>query len=332
MKLLLTNDDGIASAFLHVLIRALRDAGHELFVVAPKNEQSWIGAAKSRHRPVRSERAGRDFGCPAWTVDGTPADCVNIALAHLLPAAPDAVVSGINIGYNASLGFILASGTIGGAWEGAAHGLPGIALSQHLAPDVFEQLRRAQKHAATGDTSTTGNTGTTGTTGNTGTGSDTAGNTTAGNTVNGSNTIATGNTTAAAAATASDTTTDAPTVAAAPPLTDEVSATLAATARHAAALIPELARATPPRAFIVHNLNFPYPCHDHSELRRTVPARVLVTRLFAPQPPGADGAHHFLYRPGEDITPPGSPPTDRAAVEAGFISHTVLDYTQIGRL
>jgi 5'-nucleotidase len=284
MKFLLTNDDGIASAFLHVLIRALRDAGHELFVVAPKNEQSWIGAAKSRHRPVRSERVERverDFGCPAWTVDGTPADCVNIALAHLLPAAPDAVVSGINIGYNASLGFILASGTIGGAWEGAAHGLPGIALSQHLAPDVFEQLPRTQARAA-GDSG-------------------------------------------------------APAVDA-PALPDAVAATLAATARRAAALVPELVRATPPRSFIVHNLNFPYPCHEYSELRRTVPARVLVTNLFTPQPAvgnasaGNAAAHHFIYRPGEDITPPDSPLTDRAAVEAGFISHTVLDYTQIGRL
>ena len=64
--------------------------------------------------------------CPTWTVDGTPSDCVNIALAHLLPPElkPDAVLSGINIGLNASLGFIIASGTIAGAWEGALHGLP----------------------------------------------------------------------------------------------------------------------------------------------------------------------------------------------------------------
>jgi 5'-nucleotidase len=286
MRFLVTNDDGIASAFLHVLIRALRDAGHELFVVAPKNEQSWIGAAKSRHRPVRSERAGRDFGCPAWTVDGTPADCVNIALAHLLPAAPDAVVSGINIGYNASLGFILASGTIGGAWEGAAHGLPGIALSQHLAPDVFEQLRRAQGRPD--DAATAAGTGTGG---------------------------------ALVDAGASATLADA-----------GAAATLDATARRAAVLVPELVRATPPRSFIVHNLNFPYPCHEYSEVRRTIPACVLVTRLFTPQPAGAGGAHHFVYRPGEDITPPDSPLTDRAAIEAGHISHTVLDYTQIGRV
>src|SRR5215216_6338998 len=125
MKFLVTNDDGIGSVFLHELVRALLHDGHEVTVAAPKREQSWIGAAKSRHRPVTSERDDATYGlaCPTWIVDGTPSDCVNIALAHLLPGAhlakPDAVVSGINIGFNASLGFILASGTIGGAWEGA---------------------------------------------------------------------------------------------------------------------------------------------------------------------------------------------------------------------
>src|SRR3954470_19453044 len=111
MRLLITNDDGIDSVFLHELVAALVSAGHELFVVAPKTEQSWIGAAKSRHRAVASERVDRGLGCPTWIVDGTPSDCVNIGLAHLLPGAnfatPEAVVSGINIGLNASLAFIL---------------------------------------------------------------------------------------------------------------------------------------------------------------------------------------------------------------------------------
>ncbi len=142
MKLLLTNDDSIESIFLHELVHALRNAGHQLYVAAPKTEQSWIGAAKSRHRAVESTKADRGFGCPTWIVDGTPSDCVNIALAHLLPERPDAVVSGINIGLNASLGFILASGTIGGAWEGAVHGLPAVALSQDLPLEQFEQVRQ----------------------------------------------------------------------------------------------------------------------------------------------------------------------------------------------
>jgi len=111
MNLLVTNDDGIDCAFLHELVFGLRAAGHELTVVAPRTEQSWISAAKSRTRPVRSAKADRGLGCPTWIVDGAPSDCVNIALAHLVKTPPDAVVSGMNVGLNASLGFIPASGT-----------------------------------------------------------------------------------------------------------------------------------------------------------------------------------------------------------------------------
>ena len=143
MKLLVTNDDGIESVFLHELVHALLAAGHTVAVVAPKTEQSWIGAAKSRNRPVHATVTDRGLGCPTWVVDGTPSDCVNIALDHLLPTElkPDGVVSGINIGLNASLGFIIASGTIGGAWEGALHGLPSVALSQDLTAEIYNRLK-----------------------------------------------------------------------------------------------------------------------------------------------------------------------------------------------
>lgn len=158
MNLLVTNDDGIASPFLRELVVALIVAGHAVHVAAPKTEQSWVGAAKSRSRPVHAERLDHNqcragsphpasaapnpasarpafapaFACPTWSIDGTPSDCVNIALDHLIPRTTsiDAVVSGINVGFNASLGFIIASGTIAGAWEGALHGLPAIAFSQ----------------------------------------------------------------------------------------------------------------------------------------------------------------------------------------------------------
>ena len=145
MKLLVTNDDGIESVFLHELVHALLAAGHTVAVVAPKTEQSWIGAAKSRNRPVHATVTDRGLGCPTWVVDGTPSDCVNIALDHLLPTElkPDGVVSGINIGLNASLGFIIASGTIGGAWEGALHGLPSVALSQDLTAEIYNRLKAA---------------------------------------------------------------------------------------------------------------------------------------------------------------------------------------------
>jgi 5'-nucleotidase len=102
-----------------------------------------MGASKSRNRPVHAAPADRDLRCPTWCVDGTPSDCVNIALDHLLPAAfkPDAVLSGINIGINASLGFIIASGTVAGAWEGALHGLPAVAFSQDLTSEIYERIK-----------------------------------------------------------------------------------------------------------------------------------------------------------------------------------------------
>ena len=152
MKLLVTNDDGINSPFLHEIVVALKAAGHELYVVAPMKEQSWTGASKTRGRPVKSSAVEHGFGCPTWIVDGTPSDCVNIALAHLVPkkngeAGPEqatcveGVVSGINMGFNCSLGFILASGTVAGAWEGALHGLPAMALSQDVSEEVYADLK-----------------------------------------------------------------------------------------------------------------------------------------------------------------------------------------------
>lgn len=145
MRFLVTNDDGIHSVFLHELVHALRAAGHQLYVAAPKTEQSWIGAAKSRGRAVHCASADRGFGCPTWIVDGTPSDAVNIAISHLLPAGTviDGVLSGINVGFNASLGFIIASGTVSAAWEGALHGFPAIAFSQDLTRDLYDQLKAA---------------------------------------------------------------------------------------------------------------------------------------------------------------------------------------------
>lgn len=142
MKLLVTNDDGIDTVFLHALIAALQRAGHELYVVAPAKEQSWKGASKTRDRAVKSLAIDRGFGCPTWTVDGTPSDCVNIALEHLIDDEVDGVVSGINEGFNCSLGFVIASGTVAGAWEGALHGLPAIAVSQDVTEEVYLNLKQ----------------------------------------------------------------------------------------------------------------------------------------------------------------------------------------------
>jgi 5'-nucleotidase len=258
VRLLVTNDDGIESVFLRELVRALLAAGHELYVVAPKSEQSWIGAAKSRHRAVHSAAVDHRLGCPTWAVDGTPSDCVNIGIDHLLPAQPEAVVSGINIGLNASLGFILGSGTVAGACEGALHGIPGVALSQSLDIPVYDRLKLL--------------------------GGD---------------------------------------------LEPEVSAILRISADHAARIAPALVAETPAHSFIVHNVNFPYPCAVDATMHRTVPARIMIPGLFSPQ--AADGTHRLVFKLGED-TSPERPLTDRAALEAGFISHTVLDFSKLGSI
>lgn len=143
MKLLVTNDDGINSVFFHELVRALQAAGHDLYLAVPATEQSWTGASKTRSRPVKCAAVDRGFGCPTWMLDGTPSDCVNIALAHLLgpDVKLDGVVSGINIGFNCSLGFVLASGTVAGAWEGALHGLPAAAFSQDVSEETYAHLK-----------------------------------------------------------------------------------------------------------------------------------------------------------------------------------------------
>jgi 5'-nucleotidase len=141
--ILVTNDDGIDSHFLRALVEALHAAGFAIRVAAPVGEQSWIARALSRRRPVQvHDHPG--FPGPAWAIDGTPTDCVNIALGHLLDAPPAAVVSGINLGENASLPYILGSGTVAGALEGALWGLPALAFSLQLPQSRIEEVRHAK--------------------------------------------------------------------------------------------------------------------------------------------------------------------------------------------
>lgn len=139
---LVTNDDGIRSFFLEVLVRAL--AGRfDVRVVAPLEEQSWTGRAFTRHGPVKVEPYP-GLGVPAWSVAGTPSDCANIGL-HLDVDGrrPQAVVSGINLGFNVTLPLVLSSGTVAAATEGALAGLPAIALSQQIPGRRFDAVRRS---------------------------------------------------------------------------------------------------------------------------------------------------------------------------------------------
>ena len=122
-KILVTNDDGVHSEGIHALAAALAPLG-EVTIVAPHIEASAIGHALTLRRPLRMERLRERV----YEVDGTPTDCVNVALTQLYTSPPDLIVSGINKGYN--LGDdVTYSGTVSGAMEGALLGIPSIAVS-----------------------------------------------------------------------------------------------------------------------------------------------------------------------------------------------------------
>ena len=122
--ILVTNDDGVRAQGLDALARALAPLARRLLVVAPDREQSGISHALTIRRPLRLERVGED----RYTVDGSPADCVDLAVLGLLDGPPGLVVSGINPGYN--LGDdVIYSGTVAGAREGHMLGIPALAIS-----------------------------------------------------------------------------------------------------------------------------------------------------------------------------------------------------------
>lgn len=146
---LLSNDDGIDSLFLPETVRALQE-NFEVIVAAPRFEQSWVGRGISRHRSVKVEEI-KNLNCQAWVIDGTPSDCVNIALSQLLPRPPDVVVSGINIGYNITLPLIYSSGTIAAALEGAQWELPSIAASLYIPSGKWDHI---SNHRGAGDSAT----------------------------------------------------------------------------------------------------------------------------------------------------------------------------------
>lgn len=128
MRILLTNDDGISSRGLHALVHAFV-AVAETFVVAPEHERSATGHAITLHKPLRAIPARIPAAAvKAWSTNGTPADCVALGLLELLPARPDVVVSGINVGPNVGRDLTY-SGTVSGAMEAAIFGVPGIAVS-----------------------------------------------------------------------------------------------------------------------------------------------------------------------------------------------------------
>lgn len=123
MRILLSNDDGVYAPGLAVLAESLREIA-DIDVVAPDRNRSGASNSLTLHNPIRIQRLENGF----ISVEGTPTDCVHLALTGLLDKQPDMVVAGINAGAN--LGDdVLYSGTVAAATEGRFLGLPAVAIS-----------------------------------------------------------------------------------------------------------------------------------------------------------------------------------------------------------
>jgi 5'-nucleotidase len=140
-RILVTNDDGVQSEGIKALAAALTPLA-EVTIVAPTGEASAIGHALTLRRPLRIEALAPNV----HAIDGTPTDCVNIAVTQVFKGMPDLIVSGINNGWN--LGDdVTYSGTVSGALEGALLGIPSIAISAQRVPDRLDFTASAQTAA-----------------------------------------------------------------------------------------------------------------------------------------------------------------------------------------
>ena len=249
---LVTNDDGIESAFLHRLVEALIPY-FRVSVAAPVLEQSWTGRSMTRHGELEAIPSSSHFpdGVDAWAISGTPTDCVNIALGNLLPEKPDIVLSGINIGFNTTESLILSSGTVAGAIEGVLWDLPAMAFSKCVPNHLFEKIRDAK-----GQTDGAFN------------------------------------------------------------------ASLTSAAAHATRMAVETLAA--PEMDVV-NVNFPVETAADTPIIDTFPAKLQLGSLFAESSPGK-----FTFRYSDGFVSDPDPNTDRAVLDSGRISRSLLDFSRIG--
>jgi 5'-nucleotidase len=127
MQILVSNDDGIDAPGLRSLVLALAEVA-DVWVAAPDRARSASGHSITLHKPLRADSVAVPGACHAWSVSGTPTDCVALGLRWLMKEKPDLVISGINYGPN--LGWDLTySGTVAAAMEGALLGVPSFAIS-----------------------------------------------------------------------------------------------------------------------------------------------------------------------------------------------------------
>jgi len=131
MRILITNDDGYEAYGLEVLYKIASALSDEVWVVAPHLEQSGKGRGVSLSEPMRLHHRGER----RYSIMGTPSDCVQVAVNHILPEKPDLILSGVNRGFNLAQDVTM-SGTVGAAFQGMSLGIASMALSQCLDFDL----------------------------------------------------------------------------------------------------------------------------------------------------------------------------------------------------
>jgi 5'-nucleotidase len=157
--ILITNDDGVFASGIRHLWEAVKDFS-EPVIIAPAMEQSSMGLSITLRDPLRTERVFVAPDAVAYSVNGTPADCVKLGCSALLKKVPDLVLSGINRGTNAGRN-ILYSGTVAGAIEAVMQSIPGIAFStctykdpdyETVLPYIMPLIQHVLKHPLPKDT------------------------------------------------------------------------------------------------------------------------------------------------------------------------------------
>ncbi len=143
-RILISNDDGIGAPGIKRLEKIAADIGAEVWVVAPEEEQSGTGHSLTLRRPLRI----RKIAARRFAVDGTPTDCILLAVNQIMKGSrPDLVLSGINRGSNLGEDMTY-SGTIAAAMEATLLGVPAIALSQRVPYETLNSANQADFSAA----------------------------------------------------------------------------------------------------------------------------------------------------------------------------------------
>ena len=147
LRIVLTNDDGVYAPGLWAAAEALRELG-EVVVIAPDRDMSGVGTAMTLMNVVRVQDIPSPVqGIKAYSVQGTPADCVILGSEKLLDGTPDLVVSGINRGANLGTD-VMVSGTVGGAFQGYFRHIPSMAVSVVYETDAPTSEALEEKSAA----------------------------------------------------------------------------------------------------------------------------------------------------------------------------------------